>query len=262
VREWLEGDFDLAASSFAFAYEQNPDDTLLLRSFAYALGIRNNSGRCEGKDTCGFIGYPSKTRDNATGLDAEIRRKLKETKAVLKLAPENLTLRATVNYLEGLAGFLNYQDMILGGTRHRVDDNTTKFMKIGLKTLGEKRYVEGWREYAKAFNNISDERYALFAISYAQGLAAAERGEIERLPDSHWDQRTDEAYEMELLRMASSHAQDIDAMMEEMFLDVALGPSKALEDQLKDTEHRNPFFGVLTKSQLKQMKKRLSSFFK
>jgi hypothetical protein len=228
VRKWLEGDFNLAASSFAFAYEQNPDDRLLLRSFAYALGIRNSSGRCEGRATCSFIGYPSKTLDNRTGMDAEVRRKLKETKAVLKSAPENLTLRATVNYLEGLAGFQNYQGMVLGETRNLLDDNATKYMKIGLKKLGEKRYVEGWQEYAKAFNGISDERHALFAISYAKGLAASERGDIEHMPDSHRDQRTERVYEMELIRMASSPEQDIDAILEEMLIDLALGPSKVL----------------------------------
>jgi hypothetical protein len=53
-----------------------------------------------------------------------------------------------------------------------------------------------------------------------------------------------------------------DAMLEEMLIEFALGPSKVLEDQLKDTENRNPFFGVLTESQIKQMEKRLSSSFK
>jgi hypothetical protein len=58
VRQWLEGDFDGAARAFARAYRENPDDTLLFRSFAHTLGLRDGSGKCDAAFACSHIDIP------------------------------------------------------------------------------------------------------------------------------------------------------------------------------------------------------------
>ena len=269
VRKWLEGDFDQAGRSFARAYRENPDDKLLLRSFAHTLGLRNNSGKCKVSGACSFFDIPEKSIVEDIGIASEIRQRMKETRVALSANPENLELRATLNYLEGMAGYNNYLDIASEVKTPPFNGADRRAIEAGLRKLGEKDYVEGWKEIAKALGKNADGRMILFAIHYAKGLAASQRGETENVPDSLWDQRTSAVYDeyleesmMEALHAAVFPEPAIEEIMNEVLVETVTGSSNEFQKQIKNTETKNPLFGVLSKKEVKLIKEEWSSFFR
>lgn len=269
VRKWLEGDFDQAARSFARAYRENPDDKLLFRSFAHTLGLRNNSGKCKVSGGCSFFDIPEKSIFEDIGIASEIRQRMKEARIALSADPENLELRATLNYLEGMAGYNSYLDIALEVKTPPVNGAERRAIEAGLRRLGEKDYVEGWKGIAKALGKNADERMILFAIHYAKGLAASQRGETENVPGSLWDQRTSDVYDeyleesmTEVLHAAMFPEPDIEKVMNEVLVEMVAGSCNDFQKQIKNTETKNPLFGVLSNKKVKLIKEEWSSFFR
>jgi len=268
VRKWLEGDFDLAARSFARAYRENPDDKLLFCSFAHSLGLRNNSNKRKGGDAYIYFDIPKKSIVYSLGITSKIEQNLKEARAAVSADPANLELRATLNYLEGIAGYHEYLDIVLDKKAPPLDRDGRRAIQVGLSKLGEKDYVKGWTRIAKVWGKDADEHMALFAINYAKGLAASERGETENVPISLSDQRTEEAYEKylkdiqrEIFRASILSEQNIDEIINDDHAEDATGTANALYEQLNDTENKNPFFGVLSEKEIKEIKEQHPAFF-
>ena len=269
ARKWLEGDFDQAARSFARAYRENPDDKMLFRSFAHSLGLRNNSGKCRVSGGCSFFDIPKKSIVDDIGIESKIIKNMQEARTALSANPRNLELRATLNYLEGLAGYNDYLDTVLDGKRPPSDIADRRAIEAGLKKLGEKDYVNGWKTIAGAFGKNGDELPVMFAIHYAKGLAAAQRGETENVPGALWDQRTSEVYDkyleenaIELLRAAAFPEPDIEKIINDHLVEMVTGSANNFFRQIKDTETRNPFFGALSNREIKQIKEKWASFFR
>ena len=260
VRKWLEGDFDQAARSFARAYRENPDDKLLLRSFAHSLGLRNNSGKCRVSGGCSFFDIPKKSIVDDSGIASEIRQRMKEARAAVSANPANLELWATLNYLEGMAGYNDYLDIVLDKKTPPLNKADLVAIEAGLKKVGEKDYVvDGWQAFAKAWGKNADEDMVMFAINYAKGLASSQRGEADYfpyIPDRLKDKRTEEAYNEHLERISELFYPE---------LSYESKTKKAINDfsqQVKDTEKQNPFFGILFNKEVKQIKEKWSSFFR
>ena len=269
VRKWLEGNFDQAARSFARAYRENPEDKLLLRSFAHSLGLRNNSGQCKKPGACSFFDIPEKSIFDDIGSAAEIRKWVKETRAAVVANPENLELRANLNYLEGLAGYDDYLDIVLDKKTAPLTNEGRKAIEAGLKKLGTKDYIAGWKKIAKAWGKHADDRMLLFAVHYAKGLAASQSGETENVPEELWDERTSEVYDKfledcvtELLRSAALPEADIEKTLDDILVREALVPVNTYFQQIKNAETENPFFGVLSKKELKELQEKWASFFR
>lgn len=269
VRKWLEGDFDQAAKSFARAYRENPDDKLLFRSFAHSLGLRNNSGKCKVSGACSFFDIPEKSIVDDIGIASEIRQKMREARAALLANPENFELRATLNYLEGIAGYNDYLDIVLDKKTPPLGKDDLGAIEAGLRKLGEKDYVDGWKAIARTFGKNGDERLIMFATHYAKGLAASQRGETENVPDSLWNQRASEVYDeyleesmMEVLHAAAFPEPDIEKIMNEVLVEMVTGSSIEFLQQIKNTKTKNPFFGVLSNKEVKLIKQEWASFFR
>lgn len=264
VRAWLRGNFDYAARSFATAFRENPNDTLLFRSFAYTFGLRDGSGDCEMPTSCShIIDIPENHTIEVEDLYKEIKQKLDEARSDLTLLPNNLQLRATLNYLEAHAAYNDYLDSESGKSLS-IDKKDLELISKGLDRLGEKDYIGGWEDFAKAFEENTDNRDIYFIIHYSKGLAAMQRlvpaylpgdgpGDLtdlrkyQSIPEALWDQRTIEEYDAYLLEMLEAEEREDEEMLELLFGDMPVGSSTIkFNQQIKNTETENPFFGDLS----------------
>lgn len=264
VRAWLRGNFDYAARSFATAFRENPNDTLLFRSFAYTFGLRDGSGICDMPTSCShIIDIPENHTIEVEDLHKEIKQKLDEARSDLTLLPNNLQLRATLNHLEANAAYNDYLDWESGKSLS-IDKHSLELISKGLDRLGEKDYIGSWEDFAKAFEENTDYRDIYFRIHYSKGLAAMQRlvpaylpgdapgnrtdlRKYQSIPEALWDQRTIEeydAYQKKMLEM------DERIMEMALFGDIPVGSSTVkFNQQIKNTDTENPWFGALSEEE-------------
>lgn len=237
VRKWLDGDFDHAARSFARASRENPDDMLLLASFAHTLGLRDGSGRCQNNFQCSHIDIPTQHIAKEMGIVREVKVKLDKLRAEVKANPHNFHLRATLNHLEGWAGYNDYMNIAADHNDRPMDNKTWGLTSQGLDKIGERDYAGAFKDFSRAYKDNEDDRGILFVMSYTRGLSAAQGDDVKNVPDALWDKRTSKVYE--------EVANEIDGeLLSHYFLPKQTSAS-ALVRQLKNTEADNPFFGNL-----------------
>jgi len=254
VRQWLDGDFDGAARAFARACRENPDDTLLFKSFAHTLGLRDASGQCDGAYACSHIDIPRRALVDELGIREEMERNLAEARLALSVDPANAGLRADLNYLEGLLGYHDWLESEPDRTREPFDKRTWLLTSEGLKRLARHDYEGAFRAFADASKGSKNDRGILFAMSYARGLDAAQRRDAEQVPDALWDERTSGIYE--------ARAKEIDdELADELFAPGVTTPEQ-LTGQLKDTSQSNPCFGRLPSREVDGLKQWARSLFR
>jgi tetratricopeptide (TPR) repeat protein len=255
VRKWLAGDFDQAARSFARAVRENPADELVFRSFAHALGLRDGSGRCGSSGVCSHIEVPREQIAKEEGFIEKMKHDLEKARADVAANPENLELRATFNYLEGYAGYNDYLDVALDRKPTPRDRKTWDIIHQGLDKMGRDDFHGAWKDFSRAFAENKDDRQLLFVINYAKGLDAARRGKTENVPETLWDQRTNEAYDRYIEEFQ-------DEILAEMMGQPPTMKTSRLAQQLKNTDQENPFFGVLSREQIQGLKKMAAFLFR
>lgn len=254
VRKWLAGDFDHAARSFARAYRENPGDKQLLHSFAHTLGLRDGSGKCKKFGKCSRIDIPKSQLALELGITKEMKKNLETAKAAIKANPGNIKLRAGLNYLEGLEGYNDYLNIALEEKQKPFDKKTVQMTNQGLKKLGLGDYAGAFKIFAKAYkSNVGDDGIA-FAMNYARGLSAVQGADAEQVPDALWDKRTRKVYE----EMAS----EIDGKLLSNYFFPRKTSTSALTRQLKNTAANNPFFGILSDTEVEQLLHSNGNFFK
>lgn len=254
VRRWLDGDFDHAARSFALAVRENPDDIQIYASFAHALGLRDGSGRCRTNTQCSHIDIPTKHITEETGIIKEVKVKLDKLREDVKADPDNLQLRSTLNHLEGWAGYNDYINAAFDEKKQPLDKEAWELTNKGLNKIAEGDYAGAWKDFTGAYKDNSDARGILFAMNYSKGLFAAQVSDTENVPETLWDQRTDEVY-------AEYFEEMMGKMTAEMSLPEKLSTNK-MTQQLINTKDENPFFGLLSDEDIERLMKGDESLFR
>lgn len=241
VRKWLEEDFDRAARAFARAYRENRGDMLLLGSFAHTLGLRDASGKCKAAGACSHIDIPRWQLVRELGIEAEMQKNLDEARAAVRVDSNNLKLRASLNYLEGLVGYNDYLSITREEKQPPFNKKTMQLTSRGLARVGAGDYDGAFKAFSEAYkDNVGDEGIR-FAMNYAGGLSAAQRGDGRGIPDALWDERTRQVYE--------ERAMQID----DLFM-MGGASAKELIQQLKNTQAENPFFGLLSDEDVERLR--------
>lgn len=253
VRQWLEGDFDGAARAFARAYREYPDDTLLFKSFAHTLGLRDASGKCGVAYTCSHIDIPRRSLVDELHIRETMESNLEEARLALSVDPANPELRAGLNYLEGLVGYHDWLESEPDQTQEPFDKRTWMLTSEGLERLAKSDYAGAFQAFAQASEGKEDDRGILFAMSYARGLGAAQQGGAD-VPDALWDERTTRVYE--------EWAKEIDAELVAQLFMPAARSTGALTRQVKDAAMQNPFFGLLSDEDVERLRQGDESLFR
>lgn len=253
VVNWLSGDFDLAARSLARAFRENPDDMLLYSSFAHTLGLRDGSGRCHANAQCTHIEIPKQTLDYELGIVREVEIKLDTLRADIEAHPENLQLRATLNHLEGWAGYHDYLSATNDEEQKPLDKGALELTSQGLNKLGEGDYAGAWKDFFSAYRDNAEDHSLLFVMNYSKGLLAAQindTNDTDNVPLTLWDERTHKAYDMYIEEATK------ELFIADLIADWTLPEQSSAADltrQLLNTESENPFFGILPDEDVERM---------
>lgn len=254
VRQWLDGDFDQAARAFARAFRENPDDMQLYGSFAHTLGLRDGSGRCQSNTRCSHLDIPAQPIPEELGIVQDVQRKLEKLRAEVNANPGNLPLRATLNHLEGWAGYHDYLSGVPDEKQKPLDKKSWRLTSQGLDKIGAGNYAGAVKDFSEAYADNAGDRGILFVTNYAKGLFAAQADETGHIPAALWDRRTSEAY-----------ADYVDDMLGK--INAELFPPKRpsateMRRQLTDTEAENPFFGFLSDEDVERLRQGDESLFR
>ncbi len=254
VRQWLSGDFDGAARAFARAYRENPDDTLLFKSFAHTLGLRDGSGKCKATYACSHIDIPHWSLVDELHIRAAMEHNLAQARATVSANPSDRRLRANLDYLEGLSGYHDWLQQEPDQRQAALDGETLALTNTGLDRIGQGDYVGAFQAFAKAAERNKDDRGVLFAMSYARGLGAARNADAAQVPDALWERRTRQVYEED--------ARQIDAALLDELLVPGTASSAEFMHQLKNTGEQNPLFGRLSDKAVKSLTRWRGSLFR
>jgi hypothetical protein len=241
VRKWLEGDYDTAARAFARTVRENPDDIAAYRSYAYTLGLRAGSDRYKSAGgTYPIINIPEKKVS-----DQQVTDKLKELRLAASVDPQNLKLRAMLSYYEGMAVHYNYYDPSQSRESKTLDAKAQNLFDEGLNKLTAHDYEGAFRAFTEVGRDSLDDKVLLFSKWYAAGRAGAERDDGSSIP---WDPRMNEVFN-EFVK--ESLEEDLFLLFQPEPIETA---TETLNEQLKDTNKRNPFFGLLSDEQIQRLK--------
>jgi len=247
VRKWVEGDYDGAARAFAVAVRENPDDVSAYRTYAYMLGLRRGSGlHLTANSHYSSIDIPDKKI-----MEQEVMKKLKELRLAASLDPQNLKLRAGLNYYEGMTAYYDYKaGPALGHRPTKMDEKSSKLFDEGLKNLLDHDYEGAVRTFSKVGKDSMDDQMLLFTKWYAAGRAGARSGDGGYEP---WDPRMNQVFS----KLTRESLQDAWPLLRESYWNYQRRPAKGalgkLKEQLMDVVRRNPFFGALSEEQERKL---------
>ncbi len=247
VRQWIDGDYYGAAQSFAEVVSNNPLDTQAVGTYGYTLGLAMEGRACQWRPkSCPYVDLPARV---SGGLYPR-REKLAELERRIKQNPADTETRVALEYVKGLLVYTEPGVADLAFKGKPPDTVEGRLMEQGLDRLMARNYSGAVEAFSKAYVHDVRNRGGtnahgiLFAQRYAAGRLAARERRADVLPTN--DDRVREVEDkifQRVFRKALAEMEDEDA-------------SQSLErcaQGLRDTEHRNPFFGRLAKSKVAQL---------
>ena len=257
VRQWLDGDYDGAARAFQQAVRQNPDDVVAFSTFAQTLGLRDGSGECRCRGGCSLFIHPPAN----VLFTPEDEKRLHTLRREVKRNPADLERRLTLYVLEGYAAYADYVNASAEAPQQAFDAKTRSLVSEGLAMIGRKDFANARRFFAKAYLYNSqvrriDDRGLFFVMNYADGLDTAQKGDD--VIDG-FDPRFKEAVKEYEHRMVDDLAQWVTKKEIKRFNALVKQREQAtrspanLRKELMDVKKRNPFFGLLSDDEMKEL---------
>jgi len=257
VRQWLDGDYDGAARAFQQAVRQNPDDVVALSTFAQTLGLRDGRGECRRRGGCSLLIHPPTN----VLFTPEDEQRLRALRREVKRTPADLERRLALNVLEGYAAYADYVNTCAEAPQQAFDTKTRRLVSEGLTMIERKDFANARRVFAKAYLYNSqarriDDHGLFFVMNYADGLDTAQKGEdvIDGF-DPRFKEVVNE-YEQRMVDdlaqwVAEKEIKRLNAMLKQR--ERAARKPAHVRKELLDVKVRNPFFGLLSDDEMKEL---------